>query len=281
MEANKYNRIVLVGTGWGAIAAFKGLQNMGLPLLILSDDEYFEKNASKAVVELLDLHDELIIFAGYKPIVPEYILERNLCVNIHYSLLPKYRGFHSTVWAILNEEPFLGLTVHIMDKYIDNGPIIFQYEVLNDHTGTSRYYMELFNDYISLHLGEIILKYLNGEIQAKPQDKKQASWVGRRKLEDCRINFNERISYQKAFFRALVSPYPLPYIEYNGSKLYVTDVDYQYCDLNTHIGRILNVDDDGIWIKVPDGYMIIKSLIDEKGEKVSMDIFKIGKFLNK
>jgi methionyl-tRNA formyltransferase len=46
-------------------------------------------------------------------------------------LLPKYRGLHSTVWSILNNEPYFGLTIHIMNEFIDDGPVVYQYKFRN------------------------------------------------------------------------------------------------------------------------------------------------------
>lgn len=274
------SEIVLVGDGWGAVAAFEGLQKAGFRISVLSEDCSFD--SVKHIDEnLSDLKGKTIVFAGYKPLVPESVLDNNICINIHYSLLPRYRGLHSTVWAILNNEPTLGLTIHIMDKYIDNGPIIWQYELKNDFYKTSKDYMEIFNEYIACNLGEIVSDYLNGIIDTRPQNKKDASWVGRRNIADCKINFNAPIGYQKNFFRALVTPYPLPFVEYNGKKLFVTKVDFQYCDVETHIGRILNIDEEGIWVKIKDGYMIIKALVDEDGEEFSLNIFRIGQYLNR
>lgn len=80
---------------------------------------------------LLQNKVELVICHAYMRILPEDILElpRNGFVNIHPSLLPKYRGPSPTYWVLKNRESVTGLTSHFMDEGIDTGPIINQAEV--------------------------------------------------------------------------------------------------------------------------------------------------------
>lgn len=274
--------VYLFGSGWGAVAACSGLLKASFEVLILEQDSELEAlGAHYSIAGIDTLEDALMVFAGYKKIVPTSVLKKNACINVHYSLLPKYRGFHSTVWAILNDEPELGLTVHLMDAFIDNGDIIAQYKVKNDFSRTSTMYMQEFNTYIANHLGYIVRDYIDGNIVPTSQDKTLASWVGKRNLEDCRIDCNQPIKYLRAFFRALVPPYPLPFFEKDGSRFYVTDVDFFPSAVVTHTGRILNIDDDGLWIKVHDGYLVVKKLVDVSGASVDISSFKIGQYVNK
>ena len=275
----QYKRIILLGDGWGAIAVYKGLSKFFLPVFVQTNDEELRSMAERYIDNpLLQYSDELLLFAGYKPIVPKEVLEKNTCINIHYSLLPAYRGFHSTVWAILNDERFLGLSIHLMDEFIDNGPIIHQYKVENDFVHTSADYMQHFNGYIEQNISSIIVAFVEGELKPKNQDKLCASWVGKRHEEDCKIDFTKPIAYQKAFFRALVKPYPLPFITYKGEKYIVSKVKFQKSSVVTQIGRILNIDDEGIWVQISDGYMIIGDVQNIIGEK-KLNNFKVGVYL--
>ncbi len=278
---NNY-RVYLFGNGWGAVAACNGLLKASFEVFILEQDAELEALGARYSETGMDALDgTLMVFAGYKTIVPSSVLEKNTCINVHYSLLPKYRGFHSTVWAILNDEPELGLTVHLMDEYIDNGPIIAQFKVENNHSDTSTMYMQEFNAYIASELGIIVKEFIDGKITPRVQDKTKASWVGKRNLEDCRIDFDQSIKYLKAFFRALVPPYPLPFFDAAGVRYHVTDVAFFPSDVVTHTGRILNIDEDGLWIKVRDGYMIVRELVDANGARANFSAFKIGQFVNK
>lgn len=277
----QYKRIIVFGEGWGAVAVMKGLRNFGLPVYVVSKDEDVLQLAEHtAAADLSVYDDELLLFAGYKPIVPNSVLEKNCCINIHYSLLPAYRGLHSTVWAILNDEDYLGATIHMMSEYIDDGDILYQYKVENDRVSTSRQYMELFNKKISEVVADVLIKFLDGSLVPQKQDKSKASWVGKRNEKDCMIDFSKPIIYQQAFFRALVEPYPLPYIIHKGNKYEVTKVDYHASSVNTHIGRILNIDNEGVWVKCADGYLLLQELRDVENKIVSTSVFKIGQYIN-
>lgn len=276
--------LLVVGDGWGAISVVKGLLKNKIEFSLLTKDEFLVDLSYKHDIVLIDsfehIEDHLILFAGYKLIISQNVIEKNDCLNIHYSLLPQYRGFHSTVWAILNDECYLGLTIHRMDQYIDNGDIVYQYRLKNQQTMTSSDFMVLFNEHIENVISQVLIKYDLGVLIPIKQDKKQASWVGKRSLAHCKIDFNQSISYLKNFFRAHVSPYPLPFVVIKNIKYIVTMVDYHYSAIKTDIGRVLNIDEDGMWVKCYDGYLIIKELQSTNGDVISLNNFKIGIYVD-
>lgn len=267
----KMSRIYLAGNGWGVESAKKGLLPYFNEVIIVSEEEKETINS---------LSGETIVFDGYKPIVPHNVIVNNVCINVHYSLLPKYRGLHSTVWAILNDEDYLGLSIHLMNDNIDDGAIIHQKRYKNDRVKTSREYIETYNDYVANNLGEILKNFIFGKTQLKENNKKDATWVGRRNHQDCKVDFNKELRYLNCFFRALVDPYPLPYVEYKDEEFSITKVDFHYINVLTHIGRILNIDSDGLWVKAKDGYLIIKELRDSNNNIVPLDRFRIGQYFN-
>ena len=277
----RFDKIIVVGDGWGAVAVLKGLEKFSLPVYVISSDPDVLSLSSKLIPSNLEsLSGNLVLFAGYKPIVPTLVLQKNTCINIHYSLLPTYRGLHSTVWAILNNESHLGMTIHLMNEYIDDGPILYQYSIENDYKTNACEYMQLFNNHVTSVIGSVLLDFIQSKITPITQDKSKASWVGKRTEKDCQIDFSRPIKYQKAFFRALVAPYPLPYFIHKANKYIVSSVDYQPSNVETHIGRILNIDNEGIWVKCADGYIILKEIRDVEGSVVSYSNFRIGQYIN-
>jgi methionyl-tRNA formyltransferase len=264
--------IYIAGEGWGNDSATIGIHKQFDELVHCEVD---------GGPHLMELKGETIVFAGYKPLVPHQVIADNDCINIHYSLLPKYRGLHATVWTIINDEDYVGLTIHQMTDFIDDGPIIYQYKIENDRVKTCTEYMELLNDYIEENLGHILNDYLDGKITLIENDISKATWVGMRNHQDCKIDFNRDLNYLKCFFRALVAPYPLPYVDYKGEELSVTKVDFHPVDCDTHKGRILNIDNDGIWVKANNGYLVLKELRDIDNNIVTFDRFRIGQYFNR
>ena len=278
-------KICLAGDGWGAIAAYRSLRKTFKNIDLISSDQLLLSEAFKDHLSVVDFNHtdtDLVVCAGYKPIIPVELLVKKTFINIHYSLLPKYRGQHSTVWAILNNEKELGLSIHLMSEYIDDGPVIYQHSIKNDFKSTSVFYMDSFNNWIEKNLGSVIKKFIEGNIQPVNQDKGKATWVGRRRKTDCKIDFSKDHKYLNNFFRALVPPYPLPYIELikDGKQYAVKKAYFIERNVQSHIGRILNIDNEGIYIGSKDGYVILNQLVDENDNPVDYKNFRIGFFLN-
>jgi methionyl-tRNA formyltransferase len=78
------------------------------------------------IAQLRELQPDLIVVVAYGQILPKAILElpRHACLNVHTSLLPKYRGAAPIQWAILDDEPETGVTIMRMDAGLDTGDIV-------------------------------------------------------------------------------------------------------------------------------------------------------------
>ncbi|MEM9649892.1 MAG: formyltransferase family protein, partial [Bacteroidota bacterium] len=121
-------KIGFAGEGWGAVSAVKGLKK-NFEIQALTEDETVlsEMDSTDTAVNFFEEFEcEIVVCAGYRPLIKKEILEKYDVINIHYSLLPAYRGLHSTAWAILNGEEELGLTIFRINQFMDDGPIIYQ-----------------------------------------------------------------------------------------------------------------------------------------------------------
>ncbi|WP_226063794.1 methionyl-tRNA formyltransferase [Kaistella polysaccharea] len=282
----KTRKISLAGSGWGAVAAYKSLCRIFPVLEVITKDQYLIKELRECDILLSDIKlgvAEVIICAGYKEVISREILKTKEIINVHYSLLPKYRGLHSTVWAILNEESELGLTIHRMNEKIDDGDIIYQFTTKNDGESTATFYMNMFNDWIDTNLGNIIISYFSGNIKAIKQDFSRATWVGKRSIEDCEIDFRKDHLYLKTFFRVLNPPYPKPFfrIKAKAKCYFPSKIVFLERKINTQIGRILNIDDKGLYISSKDGYVILSEITDLDGQEIANSKFMIGEYLEK
>ena len=184
MKENKTKKTIgFIGNGWGAVAAVKSLKENFILHYSTNDNkvvnELIKQKAYLRFDKIEDLDNKIIISAGYTSIVHPKLIESHTIINVHYSLLPKYRGLHSTAWEIMNDEEKLGLSIHIMTSFIDDGPIIYQKSFKNDKISSATDYIKIKNKFIANNLGNIVLKYLNNELIPIEQDKKEASWVGK------------------------------------------------------------------------------------------------------
>lgn len=274
--------ICLAGDGWGAIAALKSLQQYFDKLQVCTNDE--------GVIKLLRDNDEtipcidntlsdVVVCAGYKPIIPRKLLNKRKFVNIHYSLLPKYRGMHSVVWAVLNGESKFGLSIHLMDDYIDSGDIIKQFSFDAPKTDSTTI-MELLNQLVEQNLGSSISDYLHGRTRVVEQNKELATWVPKRNLSDCLIDFNSSCACIERMFLALVKPYPLPCIKIDDRTFEVSKWKVVKRDYLCTNGRVVNIDNEGVWIKLSDGLLVLDELQENSLPTDPRELMKIGKRLH-
>jgi phosphoribosylglycinamide formyltransferase-1 len=87
---------------------------------------------NKALFDYLKTLDfDLIVLAGYMRILPDYIVKyyKNRIINIHPSLLPKYRGLNAIERAFNNKDEYIGITIHYVDEGVDTGKIILQKKI--------------------------------------------------------------------------------------------------------------------------------------------------------
>jgi len=275
--------IIFAGNNHGGIVAFKSLQKYFLNIEVITDDENIIsllRKTDKIIKFFLDTNTEIVVCAGYHSIINKDILKRKIIINTHPSLLPKYRGMHGLVWGMLNFEDVLGFTIHLMNEYIDDGDIIEQFEVRYNNE-TSQEIMQKFDKYVLENLGRVVFEFLIGKIIPLKQKKCSATWVTKRNIEDCIVDFNRENIYIERFFKALVRPYPLPMLKINGVLYEIVGhklIDIKY---DMTLGRVVNIENKDVYIKVKDGLLIINKLINFETKNITQasDIVKIGKRL--
>jgi methionyl-tRNA formyltransferase len=159
---------------------------LALPLLqpVRARDEQF-------IAELRGLKPDLIVVVAYGHILPPAILDlpKFGCVNVHTSLLPKYRGAGPIQWAIANGETETGVTVMKMDAGLDTGPIITQRRTPILATDDSATLHDRLAQLGAELLVETIPDYVAGKIQPQPQPVEGASHAPKIKKEDGRIDW--------------------------------------------------------------------------------------------
>jgi len=159
--------------------------------------------------QVLSIKPDLIILAAYGQILPKEILEipKFGCLNVHPSLLPKYRGASPIQAAILNGDKETGITIILMDEKMDHGKIVsnIKYQV-----SSNIIYEELSKELAELGaklLIEIIPKWINNKIEAQSQDESKATYTKIIKKEDGKIDWSKPAEEIERQIRAF---YPWP-----------------------------------------------------------------------
>ena len=280
MLPNKKNPCILfVGEGHGAHAAYLSLKKQFNNLYVLSGvDSQLEALTTPEYLRPIMTHEgyDLIVTAGYRHKYSSELIKKIPIINIHYALLPRFRGLHSLVWAMLNHEPEIGLTIHIVNEEFDAGPILYQYAVPHKKQ-TSWEFMAFFDQHVQEQLGQVVQNYWNGSIQPKPQNSEEALWCCRRNKEDCQVDFNITTKDLEVLLRALVKPYPLPFLVIKGIPYNLIECQLKVRPYQVPVGRVVNVDELGAWIKIKDGFLIVKSLESPEGKLIPAEkLLKLG-----
>ena len=176
----------------------------------------------EAVAHLRQLAPDVVIVAAYGQILRSEVLEipPSGCVNVHASLLPRYRGAEPVAAAILNGEAKTGITIMLMDKGMDTGPILSQRSmpIASDDTRGS------LTEKLA-HLGAPLLldtlpRWLGGEITPQLQDDALASYAPLLKKEDGKIDWARPAVVIERMVRAY-TPWPGTYTHWLGQALKV------------------------------------------------------------
>lgn len=178
---------------------------------------------------IVDAKPDVIVTCAYGQIVSKDILDipKYGCINIHASLLPKYRGGAPIHYALINGEEETGVTLMYMDEGMDTGDMLVSESIKIDDNDN----IETLSDKLSLLGADMISRYLEdiieGKVERIKQDNDKASFARIIKRSDEHLDFN--LSNKDVFnkFRAL-SPNPLPNfimddVEYKIAECYLSD----------------------------------------------------------
>jgi methionyl-tRNA formyltransferase len=146
----------------------------------------------KFIGELRELKPNLIVVAAYGQILPPAILDlpRHGCLNVHTSLLPKYRGAAPIQWAIANGDTETGVTIMKMDVGLDTGSIVSQRTTSIHAEDTSAVLHDRLAQLGAELLAQTIPDYVTGKIQPVPQPAAGVSYAAKIKKEDGHIDWN-------------------------------------------------------------------------------------------
>ncbi len=227
--------------------------------------------------QLAALAPDVIIVAAYGLLVPPEVLGLPPlgCLNVHPSLLPRYRGASPVAAAILNGDPVTGVTIMKLDEGMDTGPIIAQREtpIGPDETAdvlTAR----LFQMGADLLL-EVLPRWGRGELEARPQDEARATVTRRLEREDGRIDWDQpadRIARQVRAYH----PWPGTFTYWRGKLLKVLPPVRADMDIAAAPGQVVALAGGGIGIGAGQGALAVRQLQMEGRRALSVPEFLLG-----
>ena len=226
----------------------------------LSDDKFLSS--------IKQMNPDIYIVVAFK-ILPESLLSipKLGTVNLHASLLPKYRGAAPINHAILNGDGYTGITTFFIDKEIDTGEILLQEKILIDETATTGELMKI----LSHNGAELMIQTMDGilhkTIIPKKQDDRFATFAPKINISDCKIDWKLSAKLIHNKIRAY-SPLPGAFTFYNNKriKLFDSKIDYSYLNKKLKPGRI-KFNDPSLQIGTGSNPIIINN-IQLEGKKI-------------
>lgn len=234
--------------------------------------------------QFLDLMNELkpdaIIVAAFGQILPKALLDipKYGCINVHASLLPKYRGAAPIQYAILDGETETGISIMYMDEGIDTGDIILQEKLViePDETGGS-----LFEKMASLGASCLLtaLEQIENKTAVRiKQDHEQATYVKMISKDMGRLDFSQPAIKLERMVRGL-DPWPSAFTFLDGKTLKIWKAAVEEDDEASYAarpGEIIELRRDAIVVKTGEGKLLIKELQLEGKKRLTADAFLRG-----
>jgi len=216
--------------------------------------------SEESVRYLESIEADVIVVVAFGQMIPKSILEMKKygCINVHASLLPKYRGASPITAVIMNGEEKTGITIMYMDEGIDTGNIIHASEISIESTDT---YGTL-SEKLSVLGADLLMKTLPSIVDetnfSLAQDESEATYVGMLKREDERLDFNDTAENIVNKIRAL-NPEPLANILVDGEEWKILSAEVDSTKTG-EVGVISEVGKDYFSIKCQDGCVNIREI---------------------
>ncbi len=238
-----------------------------------------ERIRDPACVEYLKKQGaDIVVVVAYGQILPKEILRMTPfgCVNVHASLLPKYRGAAPIQWAVINGEAVTGVTTMRMDEGLDTGDIIFAEEVVLDADETGGSLSERLSEIGARLCVKTLAAIGEGTAVYTPQDPGQATKVSMIHKELGHLDWSRPAAELERLVRGL-DPWPSAYTFRNGKTLKIWKAAVrQNANAVPAPGTVVDVTRDSVAVQTGDGLLVLLEVQPEGKKRMSCDAFLRG-----
>jgi methionyl-tRNA formyltransferase len=214
---------------------------------------------------------DVIVVAAYARLLPQEVLDIPVhgCINIHPSLLPRHRGASPVAAAILAGDEFTGVSIMMMKKGLDTGPVLAQAQIATsklDNTGLLTVKLSLISAQLLL---EILPPWLRGEIEPRPQDKSAVSYQGEFSKKDGEIDWNLSAIDIWRRVRAFY-PWPGCFTRWQGKQIKIIEAVPLPAEGGFPSGQAVSVNREGVTLGINTGDGVLGILVLQMEGKRAM-----------
>jgi methionyl-tRNA formyltransferase len=221
--------------------------------------------SSETFEQLAAFKPDIIVVAAFGQLLPKAVLElpRLGCLNVHPSLLPKFRGASPVAAAILAGEAFSGVSIMLLDEGMDSGPVLARAQVsIADSDTTASLGAKLSRVGAGL-LGEVMVGWIRGELKPQPQDESQATYCQPITKDEGEIDWKlaavEIWRRVRAFY-----PWPGSFTHWRGKTLKIIEATPLSPQTSAKVGEVVALD-SGFGVGSGDGVLnILKVQLEGK-----------------
>ena len=195
---------------------------------------------AEAVAQLAEFHPDVIVVAAFGQILPQSVLDIPSygCINIHASLLSRFRGASPVAAAILAGDEFTGISIMLMERGLDTGPVLARAQIPvspQDTTGSLTARVSLIAAQLLL---EVLPRWFRGELTPQPQNEAEAIYCGSISKEEGEIDWHLSAIDVWRRVRAF-QPWPGCYTRWQGKQLKIIEAVPLPEETNLEVGRVV------------------------------------------
>jgi methionyl-tRNA formyltransferase len=224
-----------------------------------------------------ELQPDLIIAVAYGQILKQDILDapKYGCVNVHASLLPKYRGAAPINWSIINGETITGVTTMYMERGLDCGNMIMKRETVIEADETAGQ----LHDKLSIMGAGLLLDTIKaiseGKADSVPQNNTEATYAPIMSKSLGKIDWSKPAKEINNLIRG-VNPWPSAYSHYNEKLIKIWKAEIEETCTAAKPGMIIKLNNKGIHVSTGKGCLVIKELQPQNGKRMDVASFLRG-----
>lgn len=234
-----------------------------------------------AVQKLRDLAPDCIVVVAFGQILSKEILDIPPlgCVNVHASLLPKYRGAAPINWSIINGEKISGVTTMYMDVGLDTGDMILKKEVTIENKTAGELHDALSVAGAEL-LGETIALIEKDEAPREKQIDHESSYAPMMDKNTGKIDWNDTAESINCLIRG-VNPWPSSFSTYKGDKFKIWRTRVMDVEHNEVPGKIIKIDKEGLFVATGKGILVLEEIQFLNSKRMTVDAYLRGNQIEK
>lgn len=231
----------------------------------------------KCIAELKKYDADVCVVIAFGQILPKEILQMTPfgCINVHASLLPKYRGAAPIQWAVINGEEVSGVTTMQMNEGLDTGDMLEKTEIVLDAKETGGSLYDKLAAAGACLCVSTLEKLANHELTPEKQGESTTEYARMLDKKLGRIDWNQPACEIERLIRGL-NPWPSAYTDWEGKTMKIWEADVVHEDSDKKPGTVVEVTKNGFAVQTGKGLLQVKSLQIPGKKRMEADAFLRG-----